>query len=67
MRKNIQLRSDREQAFNGSVEWPPSFLRGIGARMEAELDQFLAHGEAGDAQPAGGFGLVAVGQFDGAA
>ena len=36
-------------------------------RVEAELVEFLAHGEAGDAQPAGGFGLVAVGQFDGAA
>ena len=28
--------------------------------------ELLAHREAGDAEPAGGFGLVAVGQLDGA-
>ena len=36
-------------------------------RVEAELVELLTQGEAGDTQPAGGFGLVAVGQFDGAA
>jgi hypothetical protein len=32
---------------------------------EAELAEFLAHLEAGDAKPAGGFGLVALGEADG--
>ena len=30
------------------------------------MGEFLAHGGAGDAQPAGGFGLVALSQLDGA-
>ena len=37
----------------------------FGARMEAELDELGFHGDAGNPQPAGGFGLVALGQFDG--
>lgn len=35
--------------------------------VQSEADEFFAHGEAGDAEPAGGFGLVAAGEFDGAA
>ena len=33
--------------------------------MEAEAIQFLAHGQAGNAEPPGGFGLIAVGKVDG--
>ena len=36
------------------------------AWMEAELEEFGFHGDAGDAEPAGGPGLVTVGELDGA-
>ena len=32
----------------------------VGIRAQAEFFELLAHFEAGDAQPAGGFGLIAV-------
>ncbi len=34
--------------------------------MEAELKEFGFHGDAGDAEPAGSLGLVALGEVDGA-
>jgi len=36
------------------------------ARVEAELDQLGLHRDAGHAEPAGGLGLVALGELDGA-
>src|SRR5712672_2391283 len=35
------------------------------AGMEAELKEFGFHGDAGDAEPAGSLGLVALGEFNG--
>src|SRR6266481_5707264 len=32
--------------------------------VAAELHEFFAHGEAGDAKPASSFGLVSLGQFN---
>ena len=36
----------------------------IAAGMQAELDQFFTHGQAGYADPARGLGLITVGQLD---
>src|SRR5437016_14490829 len=33
--------------------------------MQAEAIEFLAHGQAGNAEPPGGFGLIAMGKVDG--
>src|SRR5207245_8580205 len=55
---------DRWRGGGGSV---PGFGSGFALRgMEAETGQFFAHGETRNAEPAGGFGLIALGQFDGA-
>ena len=49
--------------------WPTKGERSLVMRArceaQAELDEFLAHLEAGNAQPAGGFGLVALSEADG--
>ena len=37
----------------------------LSAGVEAVAVEFFAHGEAGDAEPAGGLSLVALGAFDG--
>jgi len=34
--------------------------------MEAEAVEFFAHGQTRNTQPTGGFGLIALGKFDGA-
>ena len=35
------------------------------ARMKSKLNKLGFHGDAGDAEPAGGLGLVAVGEING--
>lgn len=41
------------------------FLLALAFLVETQLDEFFTDLETGDTQPAGGFGLVAVGEFDG--
>jgi hypothetical protein len=36
----------------------------VATGMEAKADEFFAHGDARDAKPAGGLGLIATGELD---
>src|ERR1043166_9475567 len=63
----IPTKVDTPNAFTRMAHRPVSTLLFlILAGVQTELDQFGAHGDAGDAEPARGFGLVALGLLDGA-
>jgi hypothetical protein len=51
----------QNHGWNKSNQWRPLLASILAAEMQTENDQLLAHFQACDAQPAGGFGLIALG------
>src|SRR6266540_763797 len=61
--QNLNFHASR---FTIHVSRPASSsLAPVAFRVQAQFNQFAAHLEPGDPEPAGGFGLVALGQRDG--